>query len=53
MVLKATVRARAAQSRAQQAEPLSEAGWRAVDASGDLAETLQRARVASDLGAGV
>ncbi len=39
-------------ARGQRAEPLIEAGWRAVDASGDLAATLARARVASGLGAG-
>jgi aminoglycoside phosphotransferase family enzyme/predicted kinase len=40
-------------ARRQRADPLREPGWRAIDASGDLAATLRRARVALDGGAGV
>ena len=39
--------------RAQHADALEEAGWRALDASGDLAQTLGHARVASGLKAGI
>ncbi len=39
-------------ARGQRADPLIEPGWRAIDASGDFASTLSRARVASGLAAG-